>query len=286
MLPLITAGLVLSLLCCPRQSFAQRSLPPVFVEEPSSPELERDKNQLDVLSNRGDFRATLSAADKLATKWRATDKLSYFCILSAVCDDLTARDFGPADFARRQSAAEKYAAEALSDGALMPLTMRAFFAERLTYAPGHGRAGARGKEWSRLRSRRLALWLGTWQQIRQRTVLDFSYNFDRPQLPPRKFISQRVTINGVVDPENITDTVLRLKYLAAVKKYQDDCRLASDQKALQGMMGAFVPATVKNIIIAYSAAPYDTDELARQLSKRQIGPDVSAQILACVKQNI
>ena len=136
--------------------------PPVFVEEPSSPELGRDKAKLDVLSNRRDLSAVQSAADNLAQKWRVLDRISYYCLLSAVCDDLMARDSDPSDLSRRQSVAEKYVAEALDDGAPMPLTMRAFFVGRLTYAPGHGRAGVRGKEWSRLRSRRLAPWLGTW----------------------------------------------------------------------------------------------------------------------------
>lgn len=291
-LPYVVAGVAIASVCSQSRSFAQAILtatedaPQVIVQEPSSKEFELDRNKLNVLGTSGDLNIFLSAADHLASKWLKVDKQSYYSILSAACSDLTSYSFGVASLSRQHNAVERYATDALRNGASMPLGMRTFFVEHLTYAPGHGLSGPTGEEWSQLRGQRLTLWLETWRQIRQRTVDNFSFIFEEPKLPPRRFISQRLIVNGVIDPNSITDVKERTKYIAAVHKYENTFRLADEQRDLQRVSGTFLPLAMKNIIVEYSSAPYNMDELKKSLDKSLLAPDVCEQILEAVKDNV
>ena len=228
----------------------------------------------------------LSATNKMEDKWLTVDKQSYYSILSEACGDLTSYDFGFLNISKQHDAVEKYAMDALNLGESMPLGMQAYFVEHLTYVPGHGMSGVTGESWSHLRSKRTALWLDTWQQIRQRTKDSSSLVLVEPKLPPRKFISQRLIIDGYVDPENITDLVERARYVAAVKEYRDKRQLIMEQEGLNTVSEHFFPLATKNIIAAYSSQPYNTTELTQLLSKSQIDSETSDEILTKVKQNI
>jgi len=286
------AGLLTVVVCSQMQShveaksIAKEKLPPVTVQEASSKEFNADRDRLNVLAQKEDLNSLLSAADQTSKKWLITDKLSYYCILSAVCSDLTSYDYGLTNLSKQHAAAERYAMDALTNDDSLALGMRAFFVEHLTYAPGHELSGPTGPEWSRLREQRLGIWLKTWQQIRQRTVDNFSFNFEEPPLPPRKFISQSIIIDNYVDPKTITDEGERKKWITAWENYSDNYRLAQEQQDLHRVAGTFLPLATENIIADYSSAPYNTSELTQALNTSSLAPDVRAEILTAVKENI
>jgi len=293
-LPMIFVAAVssIALACCQHRTLAQvksnteRILPPVISQEPSSKEYQQDIETLRALTTSQDLNGLLSATNSMEKKWLPADKQTYYSILSEACGELASNDFGFSNISRQQVAAEKYAMDALDNGASMPLGMRAYFVEHLTYVPGHGVSGVTGGSWSRLRSKRAELWLGAWQQISQRSKDNSSIVLVKPQMPPRKFTSQVVSNNGVVDPSKITDAAERAKYIAALKEYQNNRQLIMEQQAIGRISADFFPLATKNIIAAYSSPPYNTNELSQYLSKTQIDSETSDEILTKVKQNI
>ena len=280
-----------ALLGCSLHAFAQVSSAakgnflPVIVQEASSKEFEADRDKLGTLCADGDLSRFLSTADQLSKKWLVADQLSYYGILSAACSDLTNYSFGFSNLSKQHAAAEKYAMDALTHDETLALGMRAFFVQHLTYAPGYGLSGPTGQEWSRLRSRRLALRLGIWRQIRERTVDHFSPAPREPKLPPHQFISG-VVINNGVNPSDITDAAERRKYMDAIARYQNNLRLAQEQSDLRWVTDTFLLPAVRNIITEYSAAPDNTSELKLALNKSGLAPDIRAEILTAVKNNI
>ena len=244
-----------------------------------------DRDRLLGLSRAGDLNVFLSAAAQISKKWITKDKLSYYGILSAVCSDLNSYNFGISNLAKQRDAVEKYAMDALTHDDSLALGMRAFFTEQLNYAPGYGLPGPTGQDWSRIRGQRLILWLGVWKQIRERTIDSFHGEARAPKLPPSEYISS-IMITNTIDPNDITDVSERKKYAEALAKYLDNHRIAEEQSQLKWVTGTYLPLAVDNIITAYSAAPYNTNEMEKSLSSSNFPPDASEKILSAVKTNI
>ena len=278
--------------CCVNQALAQvesdagKISPPIISQEPSSKEYQQDVETLRALATTEDLGGLLSAINSMERKWLPADKQTYYSILSEACGELTSNDFGFSNISRQQTAAEKYAMDALNNGALLPLGMRAYFVEHLTYVPGHGISGVTGNDWAHLRSERAELWLRTWQQISQQGKDHSSIVLVKPQMPPRKFTSQIVSNNGVVDPNKITDTAERAKYMAALKKYQNNYQLMQEQQVIGRIGENFFPLATKNIISEYSSPPYDSQELKRLLDTYVDDAATKQKILDQVAKNI
>lgn len=271
-------------------STAREHLIPVVVQEPSSQEFQQDRDALRAVGEKGDLSAFVATMNQLKEKWLSKDKLSYYCILSSVCGDLTSYDFGVSKLSEQEKDKEEYVMEALNHDDVMPLGMKAYFVGQLIYIPNHGLAGVVGQKWSSLRAERTELLLSTWQQLRGRTIPNFSVVPIPPKLPPLQYIYRDSVVNGNVDPNYITDAGERAKFIAATEKYRRDRQLVLDQEDVNRVISAFVPRAEEYIIAFYSSPPDKIQELkkylAQYLSKSPLDLKASDEILASVKQNI
>jgi len=256
---------------------------PVEVERPSLPGFDQDLATLRSVGLKGDLAAYQVTADETSNKWESKDLLSYLCVLSEACEDLTSFDFGFKNVSKSHKLSEKYAEEALLHESEMPIAMQAFFVEHLNYVPSLGIQGATGVDWETLREDRARLWLQTWSDLAIRSSVNSTTPFDPPPLPDRKYITTRVIVNGGVDPSDISDPTVRDNYDKAWKEYYANHNQIMDQHRLQSVNEYFLKRAKKYLVDAYVCEPNEQDQLIGLMKTYNLSSSDQSEMISEIK---
>jgi len=235
---------------------------PVEVERPSLPGFDQDLATLRSVGLKGDLAAYQVTADETSNKWESKDLLSYLCVLSEACEDLTSFDFGFKNVSKSHKLSEKYAEEALLHESEMPIAMQAFFVEHLNYVPSLGIQGATGVDWETLREDRARLWLQTWSDLAIRS----SVNSTTP-----------------LDPSDISDPTVRDNYDKAWKEYYANHNQIMDQHRLQSVNEYFLKRAKKYLVDAYVCEPNEQDQLIGLMKTYNLSSSDQSEMISEIK---
>ena len=226
-------------------------------------ELQRDLDALSVLSRTATLLEFAKRVDEVKGKWRPVDVSSYLEVLNSAVNDVYGHWFAGSTDADQRELVDRYAAEALEYDNVMTLPQRISFVARLDYVPVAPTA-----DWPKVRRQRALLWCSTWAAV-WHWDHDFtltSKDLMLPPLPDRRFIGQRVVVNGWVEPASITDPVAREIYSSALAKYKRNWELANAHDGAPQADRFFAGLATRCLIAAYAAPPLNTDEIRQILT--------------------
>lgn len=200
-------------------------------------------------------------ADEIGNKWVTKDIEAHARLMVKLCEPLASGTFND----RRQYAlARKYALSALGKPNEIPLETELRLANYVT-ANLYLSTGARGKEWLDARKTDVEVRFHAWKRLADAIDPNWDQNeeiFMHP-LPPKGLKSS----DSGASPESIRDPELRAEYEKAITENNKKIERYNEQLDYHRKMKLFSKTTSHYAIYAYSAPPYNTDELNDLLKK-------------------
>lgn len=216
-------------------------------------------------------------ADGLQIKWRKVGGDYYYYIMDAIC-----KGFGSINLHTREQyvLAEKYALIALQKSDACPIdpliTLSLSLHQVNSDKPQNPSST---KRWLLLRQSTTKHWLYTLYRLEKETDPNFNFN-DLPAAniaPP----SDTVLSSGT-DPKGIKDKTTRTAYEAAIEKNKQKTLKYNQQYKLRRLSETYCPFIEKDIVMAYSTAPYNLPELRQLLDYYKLNEKEKAKILSGV----
>lgn len=210
--------------------------------------------------------------DEIERKWEAKDNESHARLMVKLCEPLASGTFND----RRQYAlSRKYALSGLAKPNEIPLETELRLADYVT-ANLYLSTGTRGKDWQDARKTDVEVRFHAWKRLADAIDPNWDQNeeiFLHP-LPPKGLKNY---VSGA-SPKTIKDPVLRSEYEKAIIENDKKIQRFNEQLDYRKRMELFSETMSRYAIYAYSAPPYNTDELNDLLKKYITDKSLNAKI--------
>jgi hypothetical protein len=226
-----------------------------------------------------DLAAYREFADSIQEKWKGAEQQYYGRLMVQICGVLNSVRF---EGSQQEGLARKYALSALEDPNALPLTLELELSRFVVSSVG-SRSSRDGEDFARRRREDLLVRLHAWRRLLDAVDLKWDPN-DTPVMnvsPPAG-----TGMPAGIAPEAIANPALRAQYEQAIEANRQKNERFLEQHAVHRWLLSYPGSSERLIIHAYSATPYDSEELETYLDKYRIDEEAKARILAAVAQSI
>jgi len=229
-------------------------------------EYQQELDRLDAISRMsgGDLTEMEKIAQKVQDNRSKLGEQRYLTLIWTMCRILSSHDFGLPNIVKQENLARKYATSALQQDEKIPLRTEIGL---LLCLPGQiqlSKSQISAEVWVAQRGEEAKLWFHAWQQLNKEIDPNFDFSKRYPQYinPPPGYENYPFP----VPPEVIKDPKTRTDYEAAIKENRQKAANYARQSELRDLKQYFLPFVEKYLVTAYSASPYNTEELEQYLN--------------------
>ena len=231
--------------------------------------------QIERLGQAHDLKGLTDLADMIEQTWgHQTDTRGYFALMDTVCSILRSYNFGPKNLYKQDEQTKKYVLLTLEHGNVpLDITSRLLPClvpgeELMTYKRPFDATA-----WAQLRTARAPLWLETRQRLKELVIPGYDMHI-------------QIVTGMPLDYDKLNDPVDLAERRKAIQERDRILRGRNTQTLMRFMDDLFSSSTEAEMLLYYSHAPYNTDELKRLLSTYAVDAGTQQRILDQVSKNI
>jgi len=261
-----------------------------FGEKLDAPKAEREKYKEDIARIKklrksftpgptNDLESYERFADEIQNKWKQANKEWYGRLMQEICGPLSSGAF---EDDQRYEVARKYALSVLAEPNAIPVTLELELTGHvvtLMYTPG----APKGEDFAQLRKEDVEVRLHAWKRLID--AIDPNWDPNEELLSPNA-VGALMGLPSGISPEGVKDLELRAEYRAALERNRQEIQRYTEQSRLHDWLKRYPKSRERDIVFAYSAPPFNLEQLKQYLDKYITDEKTKARIVDAVTRNI